>query len=395
LAAKNDAKVEREEMRRYEPADEERIRSQALVREWTRSGLLDPAQTAQLEGDLRVDLRRTNVFLRIVLFVFTLLIVGASVLLVMESVDLHDTHPIARLTAIASLVCFGLAEYLVSRFRLYRFGVEEGFAAAAVLLLSLSAAIIASTIRSDREFSILAGLIVAAPCAFGVYCRFGYIYAALASIVCAAMIPFQTDQSPEVQRAVVTGILVLAFVFARAKYLVYGDKFPGDEYAWIQAAAWAGLYFNLNLQLTFSQAEPWFYWSTYALIWILPIIGLRMALRDRDRLLLDVSLAMALVSIATNKLYLDAPRQPWDPILYGVFLMAAAITLRRWLSKGPNGERYGFTPLRLLSADRRALALVSTASAAVQPDIPAASAAPPKQEFGGGRSGGAGASGGF
>jgi hypothetical protein len=104
---------------------------------------------------------------------------------------------------------------------------------------------------------------------------------------------------------------------------------------------------------------------------------------------------MALVTIATNKSYLDLPRQPWDPILFGVFLMAAAITIRRWLLKGPEGERYGFRPLPLLTAERRALAVVSAASAIVQPDIPAAPAAPTKPELGGGRSGGGGASGSF
>ena len=63
----------------YSPDDERRIRSQALVREWTKSGLLDPAQGAALEAELRVDVRRTNVFLRAGLALFTVLIVAASV----------------------------------------------------------------------------------------------------------------------------------------------------------------------------------------------------------------------------------------------------------------------------------------------------------------------------
>ncbi|HYR88943.1 MAG TPA: hypothetical protein VE422_33020 [Terriglobia bacterium] len=374
-------------MRRYEPADEERIRSQALVREWTRSGLLNPVQTGPLEEDLRVNLRRTNLFLRLVLFAFTLLIVAASLLLLIDNIDARGA-----ISAIAALVCFVLAEYLISRFRLYRFGVEEGFAAAAVVLAG-----IASTLHeSYSRFSDLVALVVAALCAFGVYRRFGYVYAALASFACAALVPFQTSLSPEMQRAAAAGILVLIFATARAKHLLHGDEFPGDEYGMIQAAAWAGLYFNLNLPLSFSRLETsWFYWSTYVLIWILPVIGLRMALRDRDRLLLDVNLAMALATIATNKSYLDLPRRPWDPILFGVFLMAAALSLRRWLSKGPDGQRSGFTPLRLVSSDRRALALMSAASAVVQPDIPAAAAGPTKPELGGGRSGGGGASGSF
>jgi uncharacterized membrane protein len=66
-------------MRRYSPDEEERIHTQSLVREWTRSGLLDAAQGERLGAELRVELRRTNPFLRAGLAVFTALIVAASV----------------------------------------------------------------------------------------------------------------------------------------------------------------------------------------------------------------------------------------------------------------------------------------------------------------------------
>lgn len=54
-------------MRRYSADQEERVRLQAAVREWTRSGLLDPAQGETLGAELRLSLRRTNPFLRAVL----------------------------------------------------------------------------------------------------------------------------------------------------------------------------------------------------------------------------------------------------------------------------------------------------------------------------------------
>jgi hypothetical protein len=120
-----------------------------------------------------------------------------------------------------------------------------------------------------------------------------------------------------------------------------------------------------------------------------------MALRNKDRALMDVSLGMALVTLVTNKLYLRLPRQPWDPILLGIFLMAATIILRRWLSKGPDGQRHGLTPVRLLNSDSRVMTFAGTASAALQPEAPAPVTAPAKPVFGGGRSGGAGASGSF
>jgi hypothetical protein len=103
-----------------------------------------------------------------------------------------------------------------------------------------------------------------------------------------------------------------------------------------------------------------------------------------------------LVTIGTNKPYLGLPRQPWDPILFGILLMGSAILLRRWLSKGENGQRYGFTATRLLAGEQRILSVVATASAALhQPGISAPAESSSKLDPGGGRSGGAGSSGSF
>src|SRR5207253_4588439 len=84
------------------------------------------------------DLRRTNNFLRIVLFLFAGLIVGAAVLLALEVLQIRDTPRITVVCGIAAVLCFGLAEILIAEFRLYRFGVEEALAVAAVVLLVIA-----------------------------------------------------------------------------------------------------------------------------------------------------------------------------------------------------------------------------------------------------------------
>jgi hypothetical protein len=101
---------------------------------------------------------------------------------------------------------------------------------------------------------------------------------------------------------------------------------------------------------------------------------------------------MALVTLLTNKMYLGWPRNTWDPILLGVFLMAIAIAIRRWLSQGPGGERGGFTSARLLTKDSAVLTLLSAASGAVQPNAPSSrpDPGPAAPGFDGGRSGGGG-----
>jgi hypothetical protein len=384
-------------MRRYPPDEEERIHTQGLVREWTRSGLLDAKQGERLGAELRVELRRTNPFLRAGLALFTVLIVAASVGLLIALLDLHDDGSNAVITGIAALASFVLAEYLVLAFRCYRFGVEEALAVASVVLLGISGAELTSSLHTGlHRLPEVVALLLGAAGGLGLYLRFGFVYAAFGGIVCAAAIPFQLDLSAAIQRVLAAAVIGSVFIVVRSKRLKHRDDYSGDEYGQLQAAAWAGVYLVLNVQIVqgWYSVDGLFYWCTYAAIWVLPLVGLGLGIREKDRELMDVSLVLALVTLATNKPYLGWPRHTWDPSLLGVVLIAIAIAVRRWLSKGPGAERHGFTPARLLDKDRAALSMVSTASAFAHPDIhpraapsPAEPAAP---DFGGGRSGGGG-----
>ena len=393
----------------YSPEDERRIRSQVLVREWTKSGLLDPAQGAALEAELRVDVRRTNVFLRAGLALFTALIVTASVMFTVVVFHLDRETPLGVTAAVSAVVCLGLAHYLVVRFRFYRFGVEEALAVGSVALIALSAVSLTYGLRLPLRVGsapLMTGLLVAAAGGLGIYRRFGYVYAAIGAIACAAAAPFQLDITDTLQHTLAAAAFAAAFFVARTQHKRHHDEYPGDDYALIEAAAWAGLYLVLNLQLTlarvggpfFGSPSPLiggpFYWFTYAITWALPLAGLYLAIRDKDRALLDVSLVMMLVTLLTNKSYLGWPRHEWDPILLGVFLMASAIAVRRWLSSGPNGQRAGFTPARILSKDRGAVTILGTASAGLHPDAPRYPESS-SSGFEGGRSGGGGATGSY
>jgi hypothetical protein len=385
-------------MRRYSRDEEERIRAQTLVREWTRSKLLDPSQGAQLAADLRVDVRRTNVYLRAGLALFAALIAGASVLFVMVGLNLNRGISIAVASGVAAMVCIALAETLVTRFRFYRFGVEEALAVASVVLLGASGASLTETLHLDRFRNApeAVGLFIAAAGGFALYRRFGFVYAAVGGMVCAAAIPFQLHLlSPTIHHVLAAATLASAFAVARSKRLKYQDDYPGDDYGLLQAAAWAGLYLVLNLQLIGNRIEGLFYWFTYMMTWVLPVVGLYLGIREKDRPLIDVSLVMALVTLLTNKSYLRATRHEWDPILLGIFLIVVALSVRQWLLRGAGGQRRGFTPKRLLNKDNEALTLLRTASVTFQPNDPAARPDPVKSDFDGGRSGGGGASGTF
>src|SRR5437879_623032 len=371
-------------MRRYSREEEETVQAQELIREWMRSGLLEKEQIPRLSEDLQTDLRRTNNFLRLVLFLFTAIIIGASVLLLIDILHITEDRVGALAWVAAAALSFGLAELVVAKFRVYRFGVEEALVIGAIVLViaavaQMSKTIIDSILAMALALGAIGGLLL--------YLRFGFVYAGVIAIACAAMIPFPLVHPVVVRHLLAAAILLVSFVVVR-----------GDDL--FQATALVGLYVVLNLHIGPDAVldRGSFYWTTYVMIWLLPMLGLRLSLRARDRLLMDVSGAMVITTLATNKLYLGLSPHTWDPILFGLFLMIAAVWIRRWLSSGSSGARFGFTPARILNRDSRLMTVVSTASAAFQPKAsPSAPAVTEtaKPQFAGGRSGGAGASGEF
>lgn len=390
-------------MRKYSDIDERNIRVDRLVREWTRSGLIGQDVQLKVAPELKVELRRTNLFLRLILFAFGLVIICALVMLIGVTLDLQGEEAIALLCFSAAIGCFVLSEFLLNRFRFYRFGIEEAAASGSVLLLVMSAILLTLSIRSSRTYDlpVLAGLMAGAFGSFGIYLRFGYIYAAIAATLCMGLVPFYVGVPPVGERIAAALMLMIVFVVARHKHGEWGDEFPGDEYGVIQATSWAAVYAILNLELAPSVpfipsalVPPSFHWLTYTVIWVMPVVGMYLAIRAKDRWFLDTNLVLVICTLITNKAYLGLARQTWDPIVFGVVLASAAVLLRRWLS---HSEPDGFTPVRLLSSENRALSVVGTAAAAlpIVSRLPAESPSNDAFQAGGGRSGGAGASGSF
>lgn len=376
------------------PRDEERaIRVQRLVKDWTKSGLLLPEQRERIMPELQVDLRRTNIFLRVTLFVFGYMIVNALTGLFVVTMNLSEDATMFLAMA-ASAAFFAVAHTLVKQFRLYHFGVEESAAVA-----SVSFGAIGASMLLHPTFSILQALIAATAGSFLIFRRFGLVYAGVAATIFAALIPFGTQQVDTVRRLAGMAIMVVVFFIARERRQDHDWDYPGDAWAVIETVSWAMLYLLVNLKISSWLASPdevrQFYWATYAAIWILPAVGLWIAIRDRHRMLLDLNIALAIVTMMSNKPYLGAEPKPWDPIVFGVLLIAIAMGLRRWLASGDRGARHGFVAHRLLESEQARLALAGSATVFAPGAPPAHTPDAPPAIGGGGRSGGAGASGSF
>jgi hypothetical protein len=388
----------------YAAADEARIRAAARVRAWTRSGFLTTAQGIAIESDLRVDVRRTNRYLRFALFVFGTIVVWAAVGLSLLLFDANQDWAIGWTAILAGAIACALAGFLVVRFRLYRFGIEEALAVWSAVLVALGAGFLTSAAMHGYERPALVAFGTAAIASLGVYWLFGYLYAACGAVAALAATAFWLGLPRFAEHLLSATMLIAVFLAARRLRRPRGEDFPGDYYGVIEAVAWAGSYVVLNLRLTLNVTPAFlgiraatdvpaaFYWATYAATWLLPATGLALGLREKHRPMIWSGLATAIATLLTSKAYLGRTPNTWDPILLGVLLAGTAILVRRWLAAGAGGHRHGFTSQSLVASDDKdRIGVLSTVAAVQQPMAARTRPETPAFEAGrGGRSGGAG-----
>jgi hypothetical protein len=237
--------------------------------------------------------------------------------------------------------------------------------------------------------------------------RFGLSYAFPAAMIFILWLPGFWTSSHSAQHLIVAAFYTAGLIAVAAVRSRYRYTYLNDRYSFVEALLWLGIYLAINLQLssvnllgqwwgaprTTAEFSKPFYWTTWVLIWCLPPAILARGLRRKDRFVMAVGAIAATLTLVTNKPYLGWPRHSWDPMLMGALLIGVALFIRRWLSRGPGGIRHGFTARRLSGKDKRwmnagsaALGLVSPHSIASTPQTGG-----PDVRFGGGDSGGGGA----
>jgi hypothetical protein len=391
-------------MRRYTTDEEERLRTADRVHDWVHSGLLTADRGRALAASLTTDLKRAHVIFRAVLFLFGTIIVWAMVGLILISAGTRNESEAGVIYIVMAAACFFGAELLVAGWRLYRYGIEEALASWSVAFLGGGVALlIMGNVSGQDDVAIALGLATASAASMAIYMRYGYLYAAVAAMACAAAMPYFFGLSWPAARLVSAAILVAAILTARSASRTMDDAdYPGNRYSAIEAAAWVALYLTLNLVWSpdgvfgdgiRGQSRAW-YWTTYIAIWIIPPLVFALAIAAKRRLLLWTALALSLATLATNKSYLGWPHQSWDPLVLGMLLTGVSIGLRRWLARGANGQRSGFTADRQLASEQQAVELMASVAGIAQPAVNQARPAPeptPAFDVGhGGRSGGAG-----
>jgi hypothetical protein len=401
-------------VRIYSAAGEETLRARKLLKDWAGEGFLTKAQYERLGQESGSELRSTNIFLRLVLFLFTLIGVGAAVgLFFVLFFPRASTQTTGLFLLIFAAACYAGAEAAASQARFCRHGIEEALAACSVGLLCVGMQAAFFSTHSPKPDG-AQFLVPAAGAVFSLWIwrRFGLWYAVPVAMVLVIFLPGHWTTSLAAQHVIVAAFYAAGLICVIALRSRHRFDYLDEEYSLVEALLWLGIYLAFNLQLssldlparlwdagmrTITQFGRPFYWTTWVLIWCLPPLVLARGVPQKDRFIIAVGAIVAILTFVSNKPYLGWQRHTWDPMLLGILLTGAALFIRRWLARGPGGIRHGFTAARLSGKDKHWMNASSAVLGLVSPHsiTPGPQTSSPDFRFGGGASGGGGAGGDF
>lgn len=381
----------------------------AAARSWHRAALVDDAALAAVESGFPDDRVRVGPVFRVLLFLFTMVAVGGVLGFLAVGLGGHE-QALAVLAAVAGAALLALTDFQVGALRRRQGGTEAATSLMGIgLLLGAAAWFLLSARSMDGAAGVSALCALGAALAGAAAWRWGYpLYAALgtaAALVTLAHLPAgraawialplaaapallrlaESPRLPPAHRSSAMAVLVVALCGLYLAVHVGSwderivERIGGRDDG---PAAW----------LSPPQASL-LWWLAMAATALVPVLVLAAALRRRRLPLLVAGTVAAVASLATFQHYLRR-EPPWLVLTgAGVLWIAVALALWRYLDSGPAGERGGFTAAPLLTDPRRQAALeVGAAVLTLQPEARAAGDEP-RFEGGGGRSGGAGATG--
>ncbi len=390
----------------YSREDEENILIRKNARSWQRSGLITEEQLRIINDRTYTQLKQTNLFFRILFFVFTIVCTAAVAGFFFWIIKPSDETFISIALMMFAFAAYALSEYMIRTKNLYRYGMEEALAAESVFFCSMAMAILLFR-HADHHSQSLMTTLLCSLLSFWIYIRFGYLYAAVAGYLALCSLPFHLELSPENIRtslALFLGTAFLVHAFLENREVRYA--FRRLDHDIVMASLFCGLYIAVNLRLPvlgssffmpsvlppFGGVSPALYWTSYILTFLIPAGGIYYGLKERERLMIIAGSAAAVATLATNKDYLGMTHYAWDPAVMGIFLVAAALMIIRWLGRGKEKMRYGYTAENILKPESSGIDLAALGAAAVPAFADAPQPLPRSPSaFEGGDSGGGGA----
>lgn len=353
------------------------------------------------------ELRRTNLFMRLLLWGFTALCLAAITGLLGSFIHRENITMSLLCLAIAGGSYFA-AETLVQRTGFYHHGIEEGLGIGAGILATIGIAIFIGQFHPHRSLSwSLPGSLLF----FWLFRRFGWWYAAVIATLLFFSIPTSLEMGWLKTRgtlALMASALLLLTIFKEKQNAFQYER---DRSTFFEGCLLLTVYLLLNLHFGMSwglskfffyraqwneQAFKVFYWATYIFCWIIPLCALAYGIKTKKRVFVDIGLLTLVLSITTNKDYLHKAHFIWDPIPFGILLIGAATLVTHLLSNKARATRWGLSKESTPDPMPEGVELAALGVSALAQSMPG-QPSPKLQDkgFGGGSSGGGGSERGF
>ena len=194
------------------------------------------------------------------MFLFTLIAAGAIAgLFFLTFLRGSSDQATGIFLLIYAAICYATAEGAVSKFRLYRYGIEEALAVCSVVFLCVGMLL---ALFSGRPYSPNADavrfVVPAAGVVFSLWIwrRFGLWYAFPAAMIFALFVPDYWTSSRAAQHALLTLLYAIGLAFVIAVRSRRQVPYVEDDYSLAEAFLWLGIYLAINLQLTVSPFAP-------------------------------------------------------------------------------------------------------------------------------------------
>lgn len=125
----------------YSSRQEENIFIRKQARTWKRSGLITDDQLRAITDETDPEIRQTNIFFRLIFFIFTSLCTPALVGLFSIIAGGITGMAYSFTLIITGGIFYFLAERAVRKYRYYRYGMEEALALSSMILLCIGLSI--------------------------------------------------------------------------------------------------------------------------------------------------------------------------------------------------------------------------------------------------------------
>lgn len=382
-------------MRIFPPEEEDRAFRHERLRDWRSAGLL-AADKAGEAGTAAGEAPAHAAWpLRILLFGFAALALGALAVLALKDLKGRVDSAITAWTLAAAAIA--AAEAVIRHLKVRRFGAEEALITGALVLVAYGAERgFQSGTRWHFSTSVFAATLALG--AGAAYLRYGYRLASFGAAVALGVLVGSFEYGVHATRVLLAGLYAVLLAAA-----IFWPDLPRRERERLEIirfflALSVPLCLNLRLERLFysshqSPVTDAFGLATFAAIFVIPLVWLAWGARERSRTILWAGGISLLVAQCSIKPYLGLKRNAWDPAILGLELMLLALALKRWLDTGPGGRRGAYSSEALGDCGPGAAAGLLASAVAASPSAQPSAQDHPKG--GGGSFGGGGASGGY